>query len=120
MVIVDYRRMIENWVLWTYELPVRERQKLAWAVYFRRCPGLGEARYWPSKDTEDTVGTQPGACLMALPDQRPCGLPSHVARLNGAGHTGRPALDVLKWASFGNCSCIALPPASLQSCPFVP
>lgn len=62
MAVVWNRRMIENWVLWTYELPVRERQKLAWAVYFRRCPGLGEARYWPSKDTEDTAG-----CLQNVP-----------------------------------------------------
>ena len=41
---------------------------------------------------------------VGTPDQRPCGLPSHLVRLNGAGHTGRRALDVLKWAS----------------CPFVP
>jgi len=49
--------------------------------------------------SEDTARAQPGACLLMLPEQRPCGLPSHLARLNGAGHTGRRALDVLKWAS---------------------
>jgi len=42
---------------------------------------------------------QPGVCLFALPAPRPFGLPSHSVRLNGAGHTGLPALDDLKWAS---------------------
>ena len=62
--------------------------------------------------------TQPGACLMALPDQRPFGLPSHVARLNGAGHTGRPRQLLLRRLRAPTPG--ALPPASLQSCPGCP
>jgi len=46
---------------------------------------------------------QPGDSLLALRAQRPFGLPSHAVRLNGAGHTGRRVLDVLKWASMPIC-----------------
>jgi hypothetical protein len=37
--------------------------------------------------------------LSVFPPLRPCGLPSASNRLNGAGHTGHPALDGLKWAT---------------------
>ena len=37
--------------------------------------------------------------LMGFPASRPCGLPSHSGRLNGAGLTGHRVLGGLKWAS---------------------
>jgi hypothetical protein len=37
--------------------------------------------------------------LFGFPTPRPFGLPSASNRLDGAGLTGRPALDGLKWAS---------------------
>jgi len=45
----------------------------------------------------------PGDLPVGAQGQRPCGLPSHAARLNAAGHTGLPALDALKWASLPIC-----------------
>ena len=39
---------------------------------------------------------------VGTPGQRPCGLPSHLVRLNGAGHTGRRRQLLLR----GSTSCI--------------
>ena len=38
----------------------------------------------------DIAGDPARDLPVGTPGQRPCGLPSHLVRLNGAGHTGHP------------------------------